>query len=299
MKRASKSSSAFVRRNRLIGYGFLLPNILGFALFILFPVIASFFMSFTEWNGFGDIKFIGFDNFIRLWSDDTFLISFLNSLIMTFVSVPITLLLAILVAVALNKGIRGLKLFRTAIFLPHITATIAVAVIWQLLFNPTMGPINGLLRAIGIDQPPGWLASAEWALVSVIIVQIWHSIGYYMVLYLAGLQGIPNDLYEAAEIDGAGKVSQFWNITVPMLSPVIFFTAIIGIINSFKVFDLVFVLTQGGPGRSTHVLVYDIYNTAFQRYEYGYASAMAYVLFMVILIITIIQFKGQKKWVNY
>lgn len=299
MKRASKSSSAFVRRNRLIGYSFLLPNILGFALFILFPVIASFFMSFTEWNGFGDIKFIGFDNFIRLWSDDTFLISFLNSLIMTFVSVPLTLMLAILVAVALNKGIKGLKVFRTAIFLPHITATIAVAVIWQLLFNPSMGPINGFLRGIGIDQPPGWLASAEWALVSVIIVQIWHSIGYYMVLYLAGLQGIPNDLYEAAEIDGAGKVSQFWKITVPMLSPVIFFTAIIGIINSFKVFDLVFVLTQGGPGRSTHVLVYDIYNTAFQRYEYGYASAMAYILFLVILIITIIQFRGQKKWVNY
>lgn len=299
MKRGSKSSSAYVRRNRLIGYGFLLPNILGFAIFILFPVIASFFISFTEWNGFGEIKFVGLDNFIQLWSDDTFLISFLNSLIMTFVSVPITLILAILVAVALNKGIKGLKLFRTAMFLPHITATIAVAVIWQLLFNPTMGPINGVLRAIGIDSPPGWLASAEWALVSVIIVQIWHSIGYYMVLYLAGLQGIPSDLYEAAEIDGAGKVSQFWKITVPMLSPVIFFTAIIGIINSFKVFDLIFILTQGGPGRATHVLVYDIYNTAFQRYEYGYASAMAYILFFVILIITLIQFRGQKKWVNY
>lgn len=283
----------------MVGYSFLLPNIVGFALFICFPVIASFLMSFTEWNGFGEIKLVGLDNYTRLLGDETFRISLLNSLIMTFVSVPITLMLAILAAVALNKGIRGLKWFRTALFLPHITATIAVAVIWQLLFNPSMGPINGMLRAIGIDQPPGWFASADWALVSVIIVSVWHSIGYYMVLYLAGLQGIPGDLYEAAEIDGAGKVSQFVHVTLPMLSPVIFFTVIIGIINSFKVFDLVFVLTQGGPGRATHVLVFDIYNTAFQRYEYGYASAMAYVLFVLILIITFIQFRGQKKWVNY
>lgn len=299
MKQASKSSKAYVRRNRLVGYGFLMPNIIGFALFICFPVLASFFMSFTEWNGFGQMEFTGLDNYVRLWSDETFRISLLNSIIMTFISVPVTLILAILVAVALNKGVKGLKIFRTVMFLPHITATIAVAVIWQLLFNPTMGPINSFLRAIGIDHPPGWFASADWALISVIIVNIWHSVGYYMLLYLAGLQGIPNDLYEAAEIDGAGKTAQFRNITLPMLSPVIFFTVIIGIINSFKVFDMVFVLTQGGPGRATHVLVYDIYNTAFKRYEYGYASAMAYILFILILIITWIQFKGQKKWVNY
>ncbi|WP_246362370.1 carbohydrate ABC transporter permease [Paenibacillus alba] len=288
-----------VRRNRFIGYTFLLPNIIGFLLFICFPVGASFLMSFTEWNGFGDIQFTGLSNYVRLWSDETFRISLLNSLIMTGVSVPVTLLLAILAAVALNKGLRGIKIFRTAIFLPHITATIAVAVVWQLLYNPTMGPINGMLRSLGVDHPPTWLASTHWALISVIIVSIWHSIGYYMVLYLAGLQGIPKDLYEAAEIDGAGKVSQFRKITVPMLSPVIFFTIIMGIINSFKVFDLVFVLTKGGPGRSTHMLVYDIYYTAFQRFEYGYASAMAYVLFAIILVITLIQFRGQKRWVNY
>ncbi|MDR6550773.1 sugar ABC transporter permease [Paenibacillus qinlingensis] len=294
-----KNSSKALRRNRLTGYTFLLPNILGFLLFICIPVCASFLMSFTEWNGFDEIKWAGLSNYIHLWRDETFRISLFNSLIMTAVSVPVTLLLAILAAVALNKGLRGVKIFRTAIFLPHITATIAVAVVWQLLYNPTMGPINGVLRSIGIDHPPTWLASTQWALASVIIVSIWHSIGYYMVLYLAGLQGIPKDLYEAAEIDGAGKVKQFRNITIPMLSPVIFFTVIMGIINSFKVFDLVFVLTKGGPGRSTHMLVYDIYYTAFQRFEYGYASAMAYVLFTIILIITLIQFRGQKRWVNY
>ncbi|CAN7436783.1 MULTISPECIES: carbohydrate ABC transporter permease [unclassified Paenibacillus] len=294
-----KVTSKALRRNRLTGYTFLLPNILGFLIFICLPVCASFLMSFTEWNGFGEIKWAGISNYTHLWQDETFRISLFNSLIMTAVSVPVTLFLAILAAVALNKGLRGVKIFRTAIFLPHITATIAVAVVWQLLYNPTMGPINGILRSIGIDNPPMWLASTQWALASVIIVSIWHSIGYYMVLYLAGLQGIPKDLYEAAEIDGAGKVAQFRKITVPMLSPVIFFTVIMGIINSFKVFDLVFVLTKGGPGRSTHMLVYDIYYTAFQRFEYGYASAMAYVLFTIILIITLIQFRGQKRWVNY
>lgn len=294
-----QASRALTRRNRLIGYAFLLPNILGFLIFICFPVIASFLMSFTEWNGFGDIAFTGLDNYKRLIADESFRVSLTNSLIMMVVTVPLTLMLAILAAVALNKGIKGLKIFRTAIFLPHITATIAVAVVWQLLFNPTMGPINGVLRSIGIDNPPSWLASPQWALFSVIIVSVWQHIGYYMVLYLAGLQGIPKDLYEAAEIDGAGKLAQLVKITVPMLSPVIFFTIIMGIINSFKVFDLIFLLTKGGPGNSTQVLVYDIYYTAFQRYEYGYASAMAYVMFAIILLITIIQFRGQKKWVNY
>jgi len=294
-----KTAKSVVRRNRMIGYGFLLPNIIGFLIFICFPVFASFYMSFTEWNGFGDIVFVGLDNYKRLITDEAFHISLINSIVMMVVFVPITLFLAIVFAALLNRGIKGLKVFRTAMFLPHITATIAVAVTWQLLFNPTMGPINSILRSIGIDNPPTWLASTQWALFSVIIVSIWHSIGYYMVLFLAGLQGIPNDLYEAAEIDGAGKFSQFIKITIPMLSPVIFFTTIIAIINSFKVFDLIFVLTQGGPGRSTHVLVYDIYNTAFKRFEYGYASSMAYVLFAIILIITLIQFRGQKKWVNY
>jgi multiple sugar transport system permease protein len=294
-----RTNRTFFTRDRKVGYTFLLPNMIGFLVFICFPVIASFLMSFTDWNGFGQMEFAGLSNYTRLWGDETFRISLMNSLIMTIVSVPATLFLAILAAVALNKGVKGVKLFRTAIFMPHITATIAVAVVWQLLYNPSMGPINGLLRSLGVEQPPMWLASTTWALPSVIIVSIWHSVGYYMVLYLAGLQGIPKDLYEAASLDGAGKTSQFRNITIPMLSPVIFFTVIIGIINSFKVFDMVYVLTKGGPGRSTHVLVYDIYYTAFQRYEYGYASAMAYVLFAIILVITWIQFKGQKKWVNY
>ncbi|GHH97861.1 carbohydrate ABC transporter permease [Neobacillus kokaensis] len=299
MKPRNKVKSKTIRRNRLVGYTFLLPNIIGFLLFILIPVIASFIMSFTSWNGFGNIEFIGLENYKKLLDDANFRISFINSILFMLISVPITLLISVLIAVALNQGVRFVKVFRTAVFLPYVTATIAVAAVWQLIFNPSLGPINGTLMKLGIDAPPGWLSSPSWALLSVSVVYIWHSVGYYMILFLAGLQNIPDYLYEAAELDGAGKISKFFHITLPMLSPVLFFTTIIGVINSFKVFDLIYVLTGGGPGRSTHVLVYDIYNTAFKQFEYGYASAMAYVLFLVILIISVIQFKGQKKWVNY
>ncbi|PLR86376.1 sugar ABC transporter permease [Bacillus canaveralius] len=299
MNKNRRPKSTVIRRNRLIAYAFLFPNIIGFLAFIFIPVIASFLMSFTSWNGFGQIEFIGLENYKTLLYDPNFRISFVNTILFTLISVPVTLFLSILVAVALNRGIRFLKLFRTAVFLPYVTATIAVAAVWQLIFNPTMGPINGLMIRFGVENLPGWLSSPDWALISVSIVYIWHSIGYYMILYLAGLQNIPDDLYEAADLDGAGPIAKFFNVTLPMLSSVIFFTMIIGVINSFKVFDLIYTLTGGGPGRSTHVLVYDIYNTAFKQFEYGYASAMAYVLFLIILIFTFFQFKGQKKWVNY
>ncbi|MBS4213002.1 carbohydrate ABC transporter permease [Neobacillus rhizophilus] len=299
MKPGKAVKSKAIRRNRITAYTFLLPNIIGFLVFIFVPVIASFCMSFTSWNGFGNIEFIGLDNYKQLLKDTNFKISFINSILFMLISVPITLLISVLIAIALNRGIRFVKVFRTAVFLPYVTATIAVAAVWQLIFNPSMGPINGTLMKLGIDSPPGWLSSPSWALISVSIVYIWHSVGYYMILFLAGLQNIPDYLYEAAELDGAGPITKFFHITLPSLSPVLFFTTIIGVINSFKVFDLIYVLTGGGPGRSTHVLVYDIYNTAFKQFEYGYASAMAYVLFLVILIISIIQFSGQKKWVNY
>jgi len=287
------------QRNRLNGYLFLLPNIIGFLIFILVPVIVSFGMGFVEWNGFGSPTFIGLDNYARLMQDDNFKISFMNSIVFMVLTVPLTLFLALVVAVWLNAGIKFLKVFRTAIFLPYVTSTIAIAVVWQLIFNPSKGPVNMFLHNLGIENLPGWFASSSWALVAVSIVYIWNSVGYYMVLYLAGLQGVPDHLYEAAEIDGAGMFRKFFNITLPSLSPIIFFTLIMGVINSFKIFDLIYVLTQGGPGRSTQVLVYTIYNTAFKQFDYGYASAMSYVLFILILIITLIQFKGQKKWVNY
>ncbi len=298
MSKKSKYQTSFKKRNRLIGYSFLLPNILGFLAFIFLPVIASFFMSFTSWNGFGKIEFIGIENYLRLFEDTDFKISLVNTILFTLISVPVTLFLSLLIAVALNKGMRLVKVFRTAVFLPYVTSTIAVAAVWQLIFNPTAGPVNGFLSNLGFDNLPGWFSSPDWALFSVSIVYIWHSVGYYMIIFLAGLQGIPEDVYEAADIDGASSISKFFKITMPMLSPIMFFTSIIAIINSFKVFDFVYALTGGGPGRSTQVLVYDIYTTAFKEYEYGYASAMAYILFLLILIFTALNYLGQRRSLN-
>jgi multiple sugar transport system permease protein len=176
---------------------------------------------------------------------------------------------------------------------------VAVGIIWTLLFNPAVGPINNLLRSFGISNPPGWLLSTTWALPAVMIVTVWKWMGYYMIIFLAGLQGIPKQLYEAAEVDGAGRVKKFFNITLPLLSPTTFLVLILLIINSFQVFDLINIMTEGGPGRATNVLVYRIYQEGFKYMHFGYASAEAYFLFAIILIVTGIQFWGQKKWVVY
>lgn len=295
----TKKASHFKARNIALGYGFLLPNIIGFIIFTFIPIIASFILSFTSWDGFGKIEFIGMKNFVALFSDSIFKTSMFNTLIFTIVSVPLTLVLALGVAMLLNNGIKGIKIVRAAFFLPYVTAALAVAVVWQLLYHPTLGPINQFLMSIGIDNPPKWLSSTKTAMISVIIMYIWKMVGYYMIIFLAGLQGVPKQLYEAAQIDGANKVESFFHVTIPMLSPIIFFTSIIALINSFKVFTEIYALTGGGPGNATNVLVYNIYAEAFKKYNLGYASAQSYVLCLIIIIITLIQFRGQKKWVNY
>lgn len=287
-----------ISRNRRTAYLFLLPNIIGFFIFMFLPIILSFGISFTNWDGFNDMKFVGLANFKKMFTDEGFRISLKNTLYYTVFFVPLTLVLALFVAVGLNSKIKGIKFYRTAFFLPYITATVAVVVVWQLLYHPTMGPINSVLTAIGMENPPKWLSSSKWAMPAVIITSIWKNIGYYMIIFLAGLQGISADLYEAADLDGAGGIQKFFYITVPLLRPIMFFASIIAVINSFKVFDMVYMLTNGGPGRATNVLVYSIYTEGFRKYNFGYASAMAYVLFLMILIVTLIQFRGEKKWGN-
>lgn len=286
-------------RKMKTAYLFLLPNIIGFFVFMFIPIIMSLFISFTDWDGFGKMNFIGLKNYVKLFTNEGFIISFKNTMYFTLIFVPATLGLALLVAVALNTKVKGMKFYRTAYFLPYITSTIAVAVVWQLIYHPSLGPVNSFLKSIGMENPPQWLSSSKWAMTSVIISSVWKSVGYYTVIFLAGIQGISKELYEAAEVDGANFWHKFRSITIPMLSPIIFFSLIIAIINSFKVFDMVFTLTGGGPGRSTNVLVYSIYTEAFEKYNFGYSSAMAYVLLFIILIVTWIQFRGQKKWVNY
>lgn len=286
-------------RTTLTAYSFILPNFIGFLIFTFIPIVISIGLSFMEWDTANPAKFVGLKNFKRLLSDETFRISFGNTIYYTVATVPLTLVCALLLAILLNKGIRGVKIYRAVFFLPYITSIVAVAVVWNMLLHPTMGPVNEFLKWIGVQNPPGWTASTEWALPAVIITSIWRSVGYYMVIYLAGLQGIPGELYEAATVDGANWWHKFKSITLPMLTPTTFFIMVMLTINSFKVFDLILVMTAGGPGRATNVLVYQIYNEAFINFKFGYSSAIAMVLFGLVIGITLIQFKLEEKWVNY
>ncbi|MPM11958.1 hypothetical protein SDC9_58309 [bioreactor metagenome] len=278
------------RKNLLTAYSFIMPNFLGFFIFTLIPVIFSFILAFVEWDSFSTPVFVGLENFQKMLHDTTFWISFKNTIYYTVGVVPLTLVCSLGLAILLNQKIRGMKFYRTAFFFPYVTSLVAIAVVWNMLFHPTMGPINQFLQLF-IENPPGWTTSTTWAMPAIIIVSVWRGMGYYMILYLAGLQGIPKELYEAASIDGASKWNQFLNVTLPSLKPTTFFVTIMLVINCFKVFDLVQVMTNGGPGRSTNVLVYNIYNEAFVNFKFGYASAISFVLFILVLGITVVQFK--------
>ena len=203
--------------------------------------------------------------------------------------------LALVLAVLLNRKLKGIGFFRVAIFFPYITSLVAVAVVWNMLFSPDSGPINQFLHAVGIAEPPGWTSSSDWAMPAVIITSVWRDMGYYMVLYLAGLQAIPAELYEAAEVDGASAWQRFWNVTMPSLRPTTFFVVVMLTVSSFKVFDLIVVMTNGGPGRSTTVLSQLIYQEGIGEGKFGYSSAISLVLFLIVLTVTVLQFKIQQR----
>lgn len=295
----SKKKYSLNLRNTLVGVSFIIPNFIGFFVFILIPVIFSFGISFTKWDGYSKMEFVGVTNFINLLSDSTFRISFMNTLYYAVMTVPITAVISLGLAIVLNKKIRGTNFFRSAIFFPYVASVVAVAVVWNMLFQKDFGPINEGLKWIGLVNPPGWIASTKWAMPAIIIVSIWKGMGYYMIIYLAALQGIPKTLYEAARIDGASRWQQFRYVTVPMLTPATFFVIMMLTINCFKVFDLIYIMTEGGPGRSTTLLVNYIYDKAFLAWDFGSASAISMVLFVMVATITIIQFRIEKKWVSY
>ena len=286
----------------LKGMAFIGPNYLGFILFTLVPVLFALILAFCEWNiqqGITGLRFIGLANFRELLTDVWFQDSLKNNLVFTVLSVPVIMLLALFLAVILNKYVFLKKTLRTMFFLPYVTNIVVVCYVWMMLFQPSYGPLNGFLRTVGITNPPGWLSDSHWSLATIILMNIWIFTGYSMVVYLAGLQGIPRELTEAAAIDGATGLKSLRYITVPLLSPTTFFILITGIINSFKVFAPISIMTDGGPGTSTTVLVYQIYISAFRFFRMGYASAVALVLFLIIFGITYCQWLGQKKWVNY
>ena len=283
------------RRNTLIGWTFILPNFLGFLAFTLIPVLAAFALSFMEWTSFSAPKWVGLANFQRMLASDSFWVALRNTVVYAIGHVPLTMALALLLAMLLNRKLKGIGFFRVAIFFPYITSLVAVAVVWNMLFSPDNGPINQFLHMIGIANAPGWTSSSDWALPAVIITSVWRDMGYYMVLYLAGLQAIPSELYEAAEVDGASAWQRFWNVTIPSLRPTTFFVVVMLTVSSFKVFDLIVVMTNGGPGRSTTVLSQLIYQEGIGEGKFGYSSAISLVLFLIVLTVTVLQFKIQQR----
>lgn len=299
LKAANPSKRRREISKNLVAYSFILPNLLGFAIFTLIPVLSSFVLALMSWDGANEVSWVGLANFRDLLDDSTFKIALKNTLWYVAGTVPLTMLCSLGLAVLLNQPLRGRNIFRTVYFFPYVASLVAVAVVWNMLFFPSAGPVNELLRTLGVDNPPRWSASVDWAMPTVIMASIWRNVGYYMIIYLAALQGIPAILYEAAEIDGANAWQRFRHITVPMLTPATFFISIMLTITSFKVFDLILVMTNGGPGRATNVLVIHTYNTAFRQFKFGYSSAIAMVLFALVMGITIVQFYMEKRWVEY
>jgi multiple sugar transport system permease protein len=272
----------------------LLPSLLGMFTFLMLPVISSFVLSFSEWDLIGDIHWTGFDNYFTALGDPAVLGALRNTLTFIVGYLPAVVIISLGLALLLNRQIKGRVVFRAIYFVPVVTSWVAVSLIWKWLLNPQFGLINFALGSIGI-QGPGWLFDPAWAMTGVILTSIWKDIGFVTVIYLAGLQDIPEPLYEAASLDGATPWQRFWSITWPMLAPTTFFVTTISLISSFQVFDQVWIMTQGGPAGATSVMVELIYKNAFSYYKMGYASAISWILFALIFAVTIVQNLLQKR----
>lgn len=289
------------RKELLMGLLFISPGLIGFFFFTLIPVVSSVIISFANWNflkGFDAIEFIGIKNYIRMFSDDWFLVSYKNNILFTLITVPVLIVVGLVMAEMLNRYVFGNQAIRIMMFIPYIASVVAIAAVWQVIFHPSFGPVNQFLAAMGVKNLPKWFVDHKLSLYTIMIVYIWQQIGYTMIVYLSGLKSIPEDMYEAASIDGAGPIRQFLNITVPLVSPTTFFLTIMGIIGSFRVFDHISLLTNGGPGNSSSVMAFYIYRKAFEEYKVGYANALAWALFVLIFIVTLVQFKFQSKFTN-
>lgn len=289
--RAPKGRGASEKRQWPTALLFLSPTLVIVTTFVVFPILFSFYLSFHEWNMFGSERsFVGMDNYARMFSDREFWLVFRHTAFYTLGTVPLNMALALVVAFALNKKLRGKKWLRAAFFTPVVISSVAAAVIWRWVFDPNLGLANHMLSLLGMS-PVNWMNDAGAAMFSLIIVGVWKTFGINVVLYAAGLAGIPEHYYEAAEIDGAGGWTRFWRITLPLLSPTTLFILVLSVIGSFQVFDLVYVLTYGGPLGSTKVIVFYLYEHAFRFFNMGYASAVAYALFAVLLVLTLAQIR--------
>ena len=281
-----------------LAYLFLLPTLIGLVLFSLGPVIVGFLVSFTNWNILLPPQWVGLQNYQTLIEQDLPRKVLWNTIYFTALNVPLNMAVALGVALLLNQQLRFAAFYRAVYFLPVVSSAVAASLIWTWLFSPNFGPINYFLENIGIPGP-AWLGSTTWAMPAVIIMSVWKGFGTNMLIFLAGLQGIPQELEEAAMIDGANRWQRFWNVTWPLLTPTTFFVLVISCIVSFQVFEQVFVMTEGGPAYATTVLGLFIYLNAFRYNNMGYAASAAYVLFAIVLAITLAQFRLQARWTNY
>lgn len=277
------------RKEALIGWLFLAPEIIGMIMLNVFALGFSLYLSFSKWDllsGVSGIKFAGLDNYIQMFKDPTVLKALENNLLYTVLTVPIPIAIALVLAVLIHSKVYVKDYFKVVFFIPYISSIIAIAAVWSALFHPSLGPINQFLMDLGIQNPPKWLVDPKTSLISIAIISIWAGLGYTIIIYLAGLSNISNELYEAAEIDGATSLKKFFRITVPLLRSTTFFLFITMLIGSFKVFDIISFLTEGGPDNASTVLVFRIYEEGFKNYNMGYASAISWLLFAIIGLIT-------------
>jgi multiple sugar transport system permease protein len=277
---------------------FLAPTLLGLAVLSAGPVLATIAISLTKWDLLKAPQFVGLDNFVGLASDDRFLLALRNTAFYTVTSVPLGMVISLALALALNQTVRGIAWIRTAYFLPVVTSTIAVALVWQWIYSPDSGILNQFLGVFGI-APQRWLSNATLVMPAIVAMSVWQGLGTSIIIFLAGLQAIPSELLDAASVDGGGRWARFRHVILPLLTPSIFFTGILSLIDSFQVFDQVFVLSRPRPTDATITVVYFIYENGFKFFKMGYASAASWVLFVIVAVLTAIYFRSQNRWVHY
>ena len=286
--------------NGAVAYSFILPNLTGFSIFVMLPMLFAFALAFMRWNlADNSFDFVGLGNFQRMQADPLFMPSVRNTIYFTLLSVPLTMVCSLALAILLNNKIKGRAIFRSVMFFPHVASLIAMAAVWNQVFHPNLGPVTQFLLSLGIENPPGWAADNNWVIPTIALFGVWRNMGYFMVIYLAGLQGIPTELYEAAEIDGASKKQKFAYVTLPQLRHVTFFVSVMLTIINFRVFDQVLMITNSTdinmPGSSATMLVVHIYRRAFIDWDLGYASALGLVMFAMVLTVTLVQFLFQRR----
>jgi multiple sugar transport system permease protein len=298
---ATKRVMTNTRREALYGYLFSSPGILGFLIWVLGPMIASFYLSFTQYSVTSPARWSGLQNYIFAFTEDRL---FWNSLVRTlyyaFVMVPVGLVGSLLAAALLNQQLKYTTLWRTLFYLPSLTPVVAAAMLWRYLLNTDVGLLNHLLWTIFHIPGPNWLGAKAWAVPALMLISLWGSIGGgRMIIFLAGLQGIPQEMYEAADIDGASQIGKFFHVTLPLLTPTIFFNLVLGVIGALQIFTLAFIGTQGGPSYATYFYALHVYTKAFVSFDMGYASALSWLFMVVISALTVINFIGSNRWVFY